>query len=145
MKRVLPKNSRYKNGIFAASKKYSSNDPCIFRSHLELRVFQSIDNDDKYTSWEAEPNLGIKYHFDGKERTYYVDVIATHKDKGVRLIEIKPYQQTQLPKYKHGTNKKNYEYQIRQYYQNIAKWRAAKAWAIERGYTFMIITEKYFR
>jgi hypothetical protein len=58
-----------------------------------------------------------------------MDFIVKYKDGSTYLIEVKPYTQT-IPQ-------RNAAYR-----KNSLKWEAAKNYAKERGFTFMIVTEK---
>jgi len=82
---------------------------------------------------------------------YYVDFyIKTLKDDGEYqewIIEIKPESQTQKPIYegKNMTLKKleSYNYNMKIWITNQAKFKAAKEWAINRGFRFGVVDEKF--
>jgi len=136
-----------KSGYFDTSKstKYTNSDPCIYRSGLELDIFSMFENSDVYLAWESEPNLGIKYMFGDKQRTYYVDAIFEHKSMGKYLCEIKPFTQTVLPKMGKNRNQVTYDRAMVTYEQNLAKWTAASKYASEHGFKFCILTEKFLK
>jgi len=136
------KNSRFKQGYLDISKslKYLGSGPVIYRSGLELKLFELFENSDAYTGWESEPNLGIKYELHGKVRSYYPDAIFYHKNGVKYVCEIKPFSETVSPRHKkHSTQKRALEV----FEKNIAKWTAAKKWAEANGYEFCILTEKF--
>jgi len=56
-----------------------------------------------------------------------------------RLIEVKPYAQTQPPK--RGRKTKKLLKEIATYGVNQAKWKAARTYAKDRGMEFVILTE----
>jgi hypothetical protein len=57
------------------------------------------------------------------------------------LIEVKPYHQTQEPK-KQQRKTKRYINEVKTYGINIYKWKAAKEYCADRGWTFQILTER---
>lgn len=138
------KNSRFKQGYLDISKseKYLGSGPVIYRSGLELKLFEMFENSDVYIGWESEPNLGITYIFEGKKKTYYVDAVFHHINNKKYLCEIKPFAQTVPPKL---NNKSSQKYAMEVYEKNIAKWKAAKLWAEENGYEFCILTDKFLK
>lgn len=141
MKNQIPNNPRYKGGLLDVSNstKYQNDGlAVIYRSGLELRFFNLFENSDKYISWYSEPNLQLRYMFNGKQKTYYVDVQFTDSNNVTWLCEIKPFVQTQYPR----TNKQS---DIDTFNQNIAKWTAAKSYAESNGYRFCILTERFFK
>jgi hypothetical protein len=77
---------------------------------------------------------------------YFVDNTVTLKDSQGKLhkylVEIKPYSALlppkKTPRKRHNTFlKEQYTYAV-----NISKWEAAKKWAKQHNYKFIILTEK---
>ena len=56
-------------------------------------------------------------------------------------VEIKPSKQTKPPQTKYR-KKQHLIYEQKQYITNQAKWKAAKQWADDHGYKFLILTER---
>jgi hypothetical protein len=120
----------------------NKNEPCIYRSGLELKFFSYFENTPDYSRWESEPAIKIPYEFGGKIRSYSIDVIATSSSTGRWYFEIKPFTQSVKPK--RGKSEKSYQYQSEQFSKNIAKWTAAKKFAEAQGARFAVLTEKFF-
>jgi len=57
------------------------------------------------------------------------------------LVEIKPAKQTEPPVFP-GRQTQRYLKESATFMVNQAKWAAAKTWATDRGWKFIIITEK---
>lgn len=97
--------------------------------------------------WGSE-ELIVPYFFsgDGKWHRYYPDFVVNVNTKtGAKqtwLVEIKPAAQVQHP----GTKKfKNPRQQLREtvtYAKNQAKWAAATTFCSNKGWKFIILTEK---
>lgn len=127
--------------------KYKGNPTEIFyRSSWELHVMTKFDNSSDVVWWSSEEKaIPYRSPVDRRIHRYFVDFIVCVKEpstpsgKKVYVIEVKPHAQTKPPK-----NRKTKKF-IREavtYAVNEAKWQAARAWCQERGYEFMIITEK---
>lgn len=82
---------------------------------------------------------------DMKKHRYFVDFFVTIlQDTGnVQnfLIEIKPFAQTKPPK-KPKTINESYNEAVKTYLINQAKWKAAERVCQERGWKFMVLTER---
>ena len=107
------------------------------------------DNNANITKWGSEI-VKIPYisPLDGKRHNYFVDFIIESKDKDgidrISLIEIKPKKQCKEPKHPSNPTKKqksNYIYEAKTWAVNQGKWEAAKSFAEERGWKFVILTE----
>ena len=87
----------------------------------------------------------IPYYNPAKRRPakYYPDVYMEYIDSDdIRkkcLIEIKPFKETQPPKYKRRT--KNTLLAEAMFSQNQAKWSAAREFCLDQGWEFKIMTE----
>ena len=145
IKQLKPsRNSRFKQGYYDVSNsaKYCGTTECIYRSGLEKKFFDFFENNERIEKWESEPeNCSVKYFYKGKLRTYWIDASFFANGKTF-IAEIKPFAQTKPPKDSRNpiTNKRALD----TYEQNIAKWEAATKWAETQGYTFIILTEKFF-
>jgi hypothetical protein len=69
--------------------------------------------------------------------------VLKERDKKVKyLVEIKPFSQTQRPIMRGRKKQSTLLHEQVTYDINQAKWNAAKQWANEHGYNFLILTEK---
>ncbi len=152
IKKIKPsKDSGYIQGYFKPSnpEKYVGPAPIIYRSSWERKFMIYCDTRPEVVSWSSEP-VEIKYWFsmDNKEHTYhpdfYMKVLANGKTTEY-LVEIKPesHLTKPLPPTKHSKKAlENYKYIAEQYVKNRDKYVAAKAWAQNRGWQFIVLTEK---
>lgn len=119
---------------------------CEYRSSWELRYMKYLDRQPNVLEWGSE-NIIIPYYnpVEKKTRRYFVDfyVKARTKEGLIKkyIIEIKPLNQCKPPKKQKRTTNK-YRNAIRTYIRNQSKWKAAKKWAENRGWEFLVITEK---
>lgn len=108
-----------------------------------------FDMNDSVLEWSSE-EMAIPYKspIDGKWHRYFPDFIIKMKDKSgkliVKMIEVKPFDQTQQPAVHDRTRKPTRRYltEVARYGINTAKWKAAHEYCIDRGWEFVIITEK---
>ena len=136
-RRFIPKNPR----------KYQGNHNMIInRSSWETIFAKWLDENDDVLQWSSE-ELAIPYKCatDNRFHRYFVDFKMTLKTKdGERktfIVEIKPMAQTQVPKYP-GRQTKRYLTESMTFAKNQSKWKAAQRYAKDRGWEFVIITEK---
>lgn len=118
----------------------------IFRSAWERTFMEYCDLHENVVRWASE-EIAIPYYFtaDGKWHKYYPDFILQVKNSDekiqVWMVEIKPDKQTRL-------NKTNFKTKRRQltetltYAKNQAKWSAAKIFCQNKGWKFVVLTEK---
>lgn len=153
IKNVKPtKNSGFSQGYYNPiyPEKYLGNPPIIYRSSWERKFMIMCDNRDDVVGWSSEPVV-IKYWstLDSKERKYYPDFYMK-VDKGSGkyeefLIEIKPSEQIKKPKPPDVNSKKalkSYKFLAEQFVINRDKYKYAKKWAEDRGWRFIVLTEK---
>ena len=125
----------------------------IYRSSWEYKFCQYCDINPNITKWSSEPTC-IPYWspVDKKEHKYYVDYYIQVKKGDVYenwLIEIKPEDQYSLSSRPilegNVTEKKlkNYNYKLKTWIINRAKFEAATRYAESRGYKFGAINEKF--
>lgn len=119
-----------------------------YLSGLELSIFQWLDGNKNIIKWGAE--VIVVPYFDpvrDKKRRYIVDLYIEYVDKRgdthKALCEVKPYAQTQPVKNVSGRKKQStlLEEQAT-WITNNAKWDAAQKYAEDRGWRWMILTEK---
>lgn len=146
----MKKNRNYIQGIYHPKnpQKYKGSIPIIYRSGLELKSFRYLDNNPNILTWGSEsviiPYLSPK---DGRTHRYFVDLVASLKDRNGKLqkllIEVKPDKQTRPPTESKRKKATTMIYEKYQYAVNLAKWDAARAWCKNKGYTFLILSEKH--
>lgn len=118
-----------------------------FRSSWERDMMNWLDQRENVVSWMSEERcFTYKDLTTKKYRRYFPDFIVEFKrDYGIetRVIEIKPYKQTQPPKLpKSGRKTKTYKYQVEQYIKNQCKWEQMEKICEDRGWNFQILTEE---
>jgi hypothetical protein len=83
---------------------------------------------------------------DRRWHRYFPDFILHVKDKQdqqqVWMVEIKPEHQTRHPSTKRYTSPRRQLRETMEYAKNQAKWAAADAFCRNKGWRFMILTEK---
>lgn len=128
--------------------KYRGNiDEIIFRSSWERAIMVWFDTTPEILYWASE-EIAISYidPVQRKQRRYYPDfqIVTKNADGSYRvtLVEIKPYKQTIKPRANKNKSEKTILTEQATWITNVAKWRAAKAYCVQRGWDFRIITEK---
>tara|TARA_Y100001973_G_C5159768_1_gene312868 strand:- start:140 stop:574 length:435 start_codon:yes stop_codon:yes gene_type:complete len=119
----------------------------IYRSLWERKFMVYCDDNEKVVSWGSEEIVvPYKSPIDGKMHRYFVDFIieTIQKDgkKKVQLIEIKPKKQCKEPKKKTKITRR-YISEVKTWGVNTAKWKAAREFASDRGWEFIILTEDH--
>ena len=152
IKKVKPTSkSGFVQGYFQPKypAKYVGSGPIIYRSSWERKFMIMCDDKDDVVAWSSEP-VQVKYWstMDQKEHTYYPDFYMKVK-KGDQfeefLVEIKPSDQITKPKPPKKNSQKaleSYKFLVEQYVKNRDKYAYAKRWAEERGWRFIVMTEK---
>ena len=150
--RVNDRGEGFKQNIFIPKnpQKYRG-DPnnIIYRSRWEIIVMDRFDTDPNVISWSSE-EVVVPYRspIDNRMHRYFVDFLVTtiNKDgrKETSLVEVKPAAQTRPPVLKEGASPKTRKYinEVCTYGVNTAKWKAATDYCENRGWKFVIITEK---
>lgn len=130
--RFSPKNSTKYKG-----------DPTniIARSSWELRVCKWLDENNNVLEWSSEEII-IPYVCitDSRTHRYFPDFKVKFKTGDIYLIEIKPDKETKEPRARKRETKVYIE-EVFTYGKNISKWKAAKQYADDRGWKFVIWTE----
>ena len=142
--------SKYHQGKYVVKnpEKYMG-DPTnvIFRSSWERKYMIWCDNTSSVIYWQSEETI-VPYRCatDNKWHRYYLDFRIQVKNKEgnlkTYLVEIKPLAQTIPPKYP-GKQTKWYLNESLTFMKNQSKWDAAKAYARDRGWEFVVLTEKH--
>lgn len=118
----------------------------VYRSSWELRVMQWMDENPDVERWGSEElNIPYRSPVDQQIHRYFPDFIvkfkATHGNQ-VALLEIKPESQTKPPKQTKRKRRATLIYEAQEYAVNQAKWEAARQYCAQRGWKFMVLTEK---
>lgn len=137
-------------GVFRARNpnKYKG-DPTniVYRSRWELMVMQKLDAHPDVLEWSSEEII-VRYRspIDGRVHRYFPDFWVKKKDREGKIqhdmIEVKPFKQTQPPSVMEGRPTKRYLNEVMTWGVNSAKWKAAREYCADRGWNFVIITEK---
>jgi len=140
---------RYHQGIFKPKNpsKYRGNvSNIVYRSGWELRLMSHFDLHPGVIWWSSEEKA-IPYvsPVDGRVHRYFPDFIICVNDaqnkKQTIMVEVKPYAQTQEPVKKNKINKK-YINEVFTWGVNQEKWKQAKIYCEDRGWSFKVMTEK---
>ena len=152
IKHVKPTSkSGFKQGYYNPKniEKYIGPLPIIYRSSWEYKFMIWCDNNTKVIKWSSEP-VEIKYwsRQGNKQRKYHPDfyfkVLKNDGSTDEFLAEIKPKAQIQKPIIPTKMSKKaieSYRFLAEQYIKNMDKYNAAKQYAIERNWKFIVLTE----
>ena len=127
-------------------KKYKG-DPTniVYRSRWESLFMSRLDTNPNVLQWGSEEVI-VQYRspLDNKIHRYFPDFwVKLKKPDGTiheSLIEIKPFYQTQEPK--QNKNRNRYLTEVKTYVINNEKWKYARAYCKQRGWDFIIVTEK---
>jgi hypothetical protein len=148
MKNIKPDyKSKYHQSYYIPinKKKYNGQYPIIARSLLEKKMCRFLDLSPSILFWSSEP-IAIKYinQWDNKQHIYYPDFVFIIDDKKV-IVEVKPAKQLRRPKKPKKLTKKsikNYNTSLQMYITNVSKVNAARKYASDNGYKFILVTEK---
>lgn len=128
-------------------KKYKGDiNDVIYRSSWELRFMKWCDLNPNVIEWGSETVI-IPYRspVDNKMHRYFVDFYIKTKDKTndikKYLIEIKPEKFTKPPAIPQKKTKKFIE-EVFNYGINQNKWKSANEYCEDRGWKFLVLTEK---
>ena len=116
----------------------------IYRSLWERKFMVWCDRNLNVMEWGSEEII-VPYRspVDRRIHRYFPDFYVKSRNReggfAKRLIEVKPYAQTQPPK--RGRKTKKLLKEIATYGVNQAKWKAARTYAKDRGMEFVILTE----
>ena len=145
------KNSGFNQGYYKPEnpEKYVGPTPVIYISSWEHKFMIWCDRNETVEKWSSEP-VEVKYWYrkDSKAHKYYPDFYFKQKTQGggvnEYLVEIKPKAQIQPPQMPTKRSKKaieSYKFLAEQYVKNMDKYNAAKSYADQRGWDFIILTE----
>ena len=135
--------------------KYRIINPCkykgdisdvIYRSSWELKFMRWCDNSPSILEWGSETVIiPYKSPIDNNIHRYFVDFYIKTKDQQGKitkyLIEIKPERFTKPPPIPQRQTKKFIQ-EVFNYGVNQSKWKAADTFCKDRGWKFLVLTEK---
>jgi hypothetical protein len=136
-------------GIFKPKNPYKyKGDPTnvIYRSLWELRLMSYLDAHKDIIEWASE-ELAIPYKspIDGRWHRYFPDFWVKQRDScgkvSIKLIEVKPAAQSRPPEKRTKITRK-YISEVTTWGINQAKWVAARKVCAEKGWEFVVMTEK---
>ncbi len=119
----------------------------IYRSSWEKRCMIYFDQNSNVIQWHSE-ELFVPYRspIDGRLHRYFPDFWVKKKDESI-CIEVKPSTQCKPPKVEKrltpkGRISKTYLTEVKNWGINSAKWEAAERYCKQKGWRFVIMTEK---
>lgn len=119
----------------------------IMRSSWETKFAIWCDRNPSVIKWNSEETV-VPYicPTDNRRHRYFIDFRVQLRDKSgvlkTYLVEIKPDKQTRPPEVP-SRKTKRFLIEAATYIKNEAKWKAARQYASDRGWEFMIITEHH--
>ena len=144
------KKQKYHQGKWVPKnpEKYDGNvNNIVYRSSWELRFMNWVDSNSNVISWSSEETI-VPYRspVDNRPHRYFLDfkikVKNSKNEIKTYLVEIKPDAQCRPPKAP-SRQTKRYLNECATFMVNQAKWEAANRWATDRGWEFMVLTEKH--
>jgi hypothetical protein len=118
----------------------------VYRSSWELRVMRYFDLHPDILEWNSE-GLVVPYlsPIDNRIHRYFVDFWIKKRDINGKVtcaaIEVKPYKETRPPERKTKVTRRFLQ-EAQTFAINTAKWSAAEEFCKDRGWSFIIMTEK---
>lgn len=121
--------------------KYIGNRKPRYRSGWEFTFMQFCDNNKHVLKWASEAiSIPYKHPLTGKMTMYIPDFFVVYVNRYnkqiAEIVEIKPKKQS-LIESKVASVKDRMIVAI-----NHAKWAAAKAYCLQNGFTFRVVTEE---
>jgi hypothetical protein len=149
MRIFIPMAKQFYKGKFRPtniSKYVGDSNDIIFRSSWELRFMKWCDSNPSIIEWGSEIAV-IPYvsPVDKRIHRYFVDFYIKVKNTAGQvqkyLIEIKPESQTKPPPIPQKKTKRFID-EVFTYGVNSAKWKSANEFCEDRGWKFLVLTEK---
>lgn len=118
----------------------------ISRSSWETKLLKYMDLNENVLKYASEEVI-VPYFspVDKKMHRYFPDFIVQlkQKDGGITtmMVEVKPLKET-VPPVAPARQTNSYRNAVLTYVVNMAKWEAANAFCLNRGWKFQLITEK---
>ena len=122
-------------------KKYDGDHTdVVYRSLWEKHAFKWCDDNPKVVKWSSEEVIiPYLYEVDKRYHRYFMDLKLIMEDGSTWLVEIKPDKERKPPT---GKRTKRYINEAMTFVKNQNKWKAADEYAKDRGWHFVIWTEK---
>lgn len=117
--KMTQQKTKFREGYLTSTK--NGGQEMHYRSGMECDVYECLECMPEVISYDVEP-FKVQYSFLGEIHEYNPDLKVAFDDGRVEIWEIKPSNQTHLPK-------------------NKAKWTACQQYCDARGYNFMVLTE----
>lgn len=117
--KLKQRKTKFREGYLMSTK--NGGKEMHYRSGMECDVYECLEALPEVMSYQVEP-FKVQYSFEGNIHEYNPDLSILFDDGHVEIWEIKPANQTHLPK-------------------NSAKWAACQQHCESRGYSFMVLTE----
>jgi hypothetical protein len=117
--KLKQRKPKFREGYLVSTK--NGGKEMHYRSGMECDVYECLEAMPEVISYAVEP-FKVQYTFEGNIHEYNPDLSIFFDDGRTEIWEIKPSNQTHLPK-------------------NSAKWAACDQHCQARGYTFMVLTE----
>lgn len=143
--------SQFNQGYFVLNEgsKYKGPLPCIYRSSWELRFCEYCERSKDIAWWSSE-SVEIQYFnpITKKHHRYYPDFLLRMTDGSTIIVEIKPSFQLikpEPPKRRTAQSVKRFLRTMKDYATNMAKAKAAKELAAQRGFKYLLVTEDFFK
>ena len=135
---------------YMQSTKMKDNDCYIqYKSSLERIAFCYADLNPRVTKFSIEPfNIPYVKPTDNKVHRYFIDMLLVFETGETFLVEIKSYVETippNPPKIKNANSMIRYQEALETFMTNQAKWTQAKQFAEQRGFKFIVLTEKQLK
>jgi hypothetical protein len=112
-----------------------------YRSLWEKHAFRWADDNPDLAKWSSEEVIiPYLYEVDKRYHRYFMDLKLSYKNGKTYLVEIKPEKETRIPAGDRRTRR--FISESMTYVKNINKWEAANVYAQDRGWKFVIWTEK---
>ena len=123
-------------------KKYQGDyTAVVYRSLWEKHAFKWCDDNPKVKKWSSEEVIiPYLYEVDKRYHRYFMDLKLIMEDGTTWLVEIKPDKERKPPTGRNNT--KRYLNEAMTFVKNQNKWSAAEEFAKDRGWHFVIWTEK---
>lgn len=138
----------YKGFFTPKNPKKYKGDPTkiIYRSRWEKDVMKYLDENTSVIEWQSE-EIAIPYisPLDNRYHRYFPDFLIKIREADGKIktimIEVKPLAQTREPKAKKRKTKQ-YITEVSTWAVNTAKWKSAREYCENRGWSFQFITER---
>lgn len=121
-----------------------------FRSSWERVLCKYFDENPLVEMWSSE-EIVVPYYDEAnqKQRRYFPDFVVRFKrgpdQYETVMVEVKPYAETQPPRQPKKVTKRTQSRLLEEtstYITNQCKWEAARQFCSQRGWKFLIMTEK---